>query len=65
MITENTRFGNILRFPRAADEPPRANALRGLIDAFPPAGQGMLRQRYIARRKSGLLFQGVYVYFRS
>jgi len=25
------RFGNILRFPRAADKPPRANALRGLI----------------------------------
>jgi len=24
------RYGNILRFPRAAGEPPRANALRGL-----------------------------------
>src|SRR5690625_7969571 len=26
---------------------------------FPPTGQGRLRQRYIARRKSGVLFQGV------
>jgi hypothetical protein len=33
-----SRSGNILRFPRAAGEPPRANALRGLTDAFPPAG---------------------------
>ncbi|RLL46972.1 hypothetical protein D8M04_07190 [Oceanobacillus piezotolerans] len=28
-----------------------------------PAGQGRLRQRYIARRKSAFLFRGVYVYF--
>src|SRR5690625_5665 len=47
------------RFPRAADEPPRADALRGLIEASSPPGQGRLRQRYIARRKSGFLFQGV------
>ena len=34
-----TSSGNILRFPRAADEPPQARgALRGLIKAFPPAG---------------------------
>jgi len=26
------------RFPWAANEPPRANALRGLIVAFPPTG---------------------------
>src|SRR5690625_3633407 len=47
------------RFPRAADEPPRADALRGLIEASSPPGQGRPRQRYIARRKSGFLFQGV------
>ena len=26
------------RFPWAANEPPRAYALRGLIEAFPPTG---------------------------
>ena len=26
------------RFPWAANEPPRADALRGLIEAFPPTG---------------------------
>src|SRR5690625_737376 len=31
-----TRFGNTLRFPGAAGEPPRANALRGLAEAFSP-----------------------------
>jgi hypothetical protein len=51
--------------PRAAGKPPRANALWGLTYAYPPVGQGMLQQRYIARRKSVFLFQGVYVYFRS
>jgi len=29
-VYAETRFGRILRFPRAADEPPRACALRGL-----------------------------------
>src|SRR5699024_1309814 len=38
---------------------PSSYALRGLIEAFAPTGQGRLRQRYIARRKSGFLFQGV------
>jgi len=38
MVGAFTRFGNTLRFPRAAGEPPRASALRGLTDAFPPAG---------------------------
>ncbi len=33
-----TRGPDTLRFPRAADEPPRANALRGLTEASPPAG---------------------------
>jgi len=33
-----TRFGNTLRFPGVAGEPPRANALRGLADAFSPPG---------------------------
>ena len=42
MVGAFTRFGNTLRFPRAAGEPPRASALRGLTDAFPPAGQGKL-----------------------
>ncbi len=32
------RSGNILRFPRAAGEPPRAYALWGLTLAFDPAG---------------------------
>ena len=49
--------------PKAAGEPPRAIALWGLTYAYPPTGQGTLRQRYIARRKSVLLFQGVFVYF--
>jgi len=35
---EQYRFGNILRFPRAAGEPHRASALWGLTDAFFPAG---------------------------
>ena len=60
---QHTRYGNTLRFPRAAGEPPRAIALRGLTDAYPPAGQGTLRKGYIARRKSDFLFQGVSVYF--
>src|SRR5699024_12301654 len=47
------------RFPRAADEPPCADALRGLTYASPPPRQGRLRQRYIARRKRVFLFQGV------
>jgi hypothetical protein len=29
---------NTLRFPWAADEPPRAFALRGLTYAYPPIG---------------------------
>jgi len=33
-----TRSGNILRFPWAAGEPPRAIALWGLTDAFAPTG---------------------------
>jgi hypothetical protein len=33
-----TRSGNILRFPWAAGEPPRAVALWGLADAFAPTG---------------------------
>jgi hypothetical protein len=41
-----TRFGNTLRFPRAAGEPPRACALRGLTDAYPPAGVSMYFLRY-------------------
>jgi len=32
------RSRNTLRFPRAAGEPPRACALRGLTYAFAPAG---------------------------
>ncbi len=32
------RYGNILRFPRAAGELPCAIALRDLTDAFTPAG---------------------------
>src|SRR5699024_2605271 len=36
MVGAFTRFGNTLRFPGAAGEPPRANALRGLTEAFPP-----------------------------
>ena len=32
------RYGNTLRFPGAAGEPPRADALRGLAEAFPPPG---------------------------
>ena len=32
------RSSYTLRFPRAAGEPPCAYALRGLTDAFPPAG---------------------------
>jgi hypothetical protein len=35
---QHTRYGNTLRFPRAAGEPPRANALRGLTESYPPAG---------------------------
>src|SRR5699024_3110884 len=35
---EQYRYGNILRFPRAAGELPRALALRDLTDASPPAG---------------------------
>jgi len=34
MVGAFTRFGNTLRFPGAAGEPPRANALRGLTEAF-------------------------------
>lgn len=33
-----SHFGNILRFPRAASEPPRAIELWGLTLAFAPAG---------------------------
>ena len=32
------RNPNTLRFPGAAGEPPRADALRGLTDAFAPPG---------------------------
>src|SRR5699024_3938544 len=35
---EQYRLRNILRFPRAAGELPRALALRDLTDALPPAG---------------------------
>ena len=35
---EQYRYGNILRFPRAAGELPRALALRDLTEASPPAG---------------------------
>src|SRR5699024_6025109 len=35
---EQYRYGNILRFPRAAGELPRAIALRDLTDASSPAG---------------------------
>jgi hypothetical protein len=34
----HTRYGNTLRFPRAAGEPPRAYFFRGLTYAYPPAG---------------------------
>jgi len=35
---EQYRYGNILRFPPAAGELPRALALRDLTEASPPAG---------------------------
>ncbi|MBM7572487.1 hypothetical protein JOC48_003015 [Aquibacillus albus] len=43
------RCGNTLRFPRAAGEPPRAFALRGLTDAIPPAGVYVYFLRYIVK----------------
>ncbi len=46
-----------MRLPRAAGELPRADALRDLTEAFPPAGQGRLRQRCIARRKLFCIFE--------
>ena len=47
MIGENNRSGNILRFPRAAGEPPCAIALRCLTYAFPPAGVYVYFLRYV------------------
>jgi len=41
-LVQITRFGNILRFPRAAGDSPCATALWCLTYAFPPTGQGML-----------------------
>src|SRR5690625_4573031 len=34
-----------VRFPRVANDPPRANALRGLIEAFYPAGVSCLHTK--------------------
>jgi len=43
------RYGNIPRFPRAAGEPPRAIALRGLTEAFLPAGVSVYFLRWFVR----------------
>ena len=48
MVGAFTRSGNTLRFPGAAGEPPRANALRGLAEAFPPPGVSVYFLRCIA-----------------
>ncbi len=68
------RCENTLRFPRAAGELPRAEALRDLTEAFPPAGQVFSVGRVIAvprkaaaamhrTKKMVLYFRGVFGYF--
>ena len=37
------------RFPGAADEPPRADALRGLIEAFAPTGVSHIMRVYLRK----------------
>src|SRR5699024_11780452 len=51
---EQYRYGNILRFPRAAGELPRAIALRNLTDASSPAGVFVYFLRWFSKldRKS-------------
>ncbi len=51
------RSGNPLRFPRGLVSLLVASLLWGLTFATSPAGQGKLRQRYIARRKLGSIFE--------
>src|SRR5690625_8009739 len=46
-------YGNTLRFPGAAGEPPRANALRGLAEAFPPPGVSVYFLRRSEERRVG------------
>ncbi|SHG55165.1 hypothetical protein, partial [Ornithinibacillus halophilus] len=55
-------YGNILRFPWAAGEPPRAIALWGLTDAFAPTGQERLRKLIHRTKEIVIYFRGVYVY---
>lgn len=44
-------------FPRARAEPPREGHSAGSQRHRFPVGQGRLRQRYIARRKSPFIFK--------
>ena len=49
-------FRAYIRFPRADREPPQLR-LRGITFPASPTGQGMLRQRYILRKKCDSIFE--------